>query len=305
MPRRTIPIAITLLALVGILATPFLLCGRGGPPRAKLTGTLVYASGTSIQSLDLATLEQRNLFPGADSVWWDVTEGLSPVVDSLVVFSGMPWGSGLRRIYQLNLRTGDTTAIAAGQEASADSAGRYVSWDEESAVDDPGCKLQVVALDSIHGAPVFSDSGPMSIDGRAGHWSYSVLEPVLMDSSKFAYATGAPEHVEFIKLDTLMVVPMFWRADARRLVVRAERGSGPAWEVDIAGHRLRRLPDLDDALGHAVLGRGDTVLFSASTRRFAGIFATQDLMMLDLHTGEVRLVADSVGVWGPAWYRPR
>lgn len=277
-----------------------------------LRGTLVYADGRGIQSLDLLTGEQQRLFPATDSVSWSVTEGLSPVGDSVVVFSADEFG-GRHFVFELNLRTGDTTAIGESREASADPTGRYMSWYADPALDDPGSKFQVGALDSVQGTPVFSDFGPTSGERPGEHWVYFVRQPVWMDSGWIACTRGTPGHLALVQptsgrvrmLDPLIAVPVFWRSRARILVVEPFKSSGPAWEIDFDGHWLRRLPGLEHELGHAVLGGGDTVLFSAWSRRWVGISEANDLMMLDLESGEVRLVAEDVRVSGRAWYRPQ
>lgn len=225
------------------------LVGCGGPPRAQLRGTLVYADDVEIATLDLATGKRSVLaakLPGGSNC----AEGLSSG-GSRLCFSRSEWSDWRSHIVWLDITTHREEHFGVGRFSMAPSDSGPVLWYEgRNGVRDSQSVLMVAARNSPATHQVISLGPRIRRTGQgADHWSYHVTAPVALDSGRIAF-TGLDERIAVVdrsgwgkvSLRAQRGMPMCWRAGARKLVCRSPGYEVGAFQIGLGGRLKRTFP---------------------------------------------------------------
>lgn len=294
---RSAGIALTLVTVVSSAV------GCGGAPRTRMGGRLVYADGVGVSVLDLDTGTRRVVF-GRNGARTTCAEGISGLGDDAVLVSCAFWGTWTSRTLRVELATGDTASFGPSRFVTAvTDSGPFVWYHGRAGVRDSACAL-FMASRLEAGPSRWVSKGPVG----APVWAYLVGAPVIMDSARVAFV-GESLDVRVLEVATGRYrtighsgeIPMMWLPGPRRLLCRQRWNGGKVVEFAPEEPMGTPVPELDDACGWAVVGRGDSVLFCRGSTRFP-MTEIYDVFLLDRNTRQVSLVAPGVLLYRQSAY---
>ncbi len=292
--------SILLLAAWGLLAA----IGCDSSPRARLHGRLFYADGNDVSVLDLTTGKRSKLTTGHLTL---CSEGVCRMGSTIVTSYGpLLSGAAVNGLVSIALTGGVPATIGRGRfVGTATDHGPLVWYATRGGVPDTECVLVKLRPGAGNGVDTVAN-GPI---GRWGagvlHWGDMVLNPVAMDSGRVAFR-GERGLAMVMDLRSNQVkplggrgdqgLPVLWRSRARRLVCFRGTTDWTASEFDADGNAVGRIPALDNSVGWAVVGEGDSVLFCGAHRGLA-FSESRDLMLYDALSGRTSLVVPNVIVY--------